>query len=84
MNQLIARKLVLGANYAPLTSTSVIASGTLTAPITNADTAYIQGDLGDDIPLQPGEWHVLVHVDLSRIKAKGTSNDLITFVGGTW
>lgn len=84
MNQIIARKYDLTTSYQLLASDRTIATVTLSAPPTNAGIAYILGDTGQDIPLIPGEWHILKKVDLAAIQVKGTAGDIITINGGTW
>ena len=84
MNNLIARKVDLTTSYQPLASERTVVTVTLSVPPTNAETAYLSGDTGQDIPLVAGEWHTLHHVDLSEILVKGTSGDVVTLIGGTW
>ena len=84
MNNMIARKVDLTADYQPLADRRTVVSGTLSATPGNSDTAYLLGDTGQDIPLIPGEWHTLYHVDLSQIQIKGSVGDILTFNGGTW
>ncbi len=84
MNNMIARKYELTTSYQPLAAKRTVATVTLSSPPTNAGVAYILGDTGQDIPLIPGEWHILKKVDLSEIQVKGTAGDIITANGGTW
>ena len=48
MNNFIARKLALGADYQPIAGSRLVASGTHSAPVTNAAVAYVRGDDGSD------------------------------------
>ncbi len=84
MNNLIARKIDLTPSYQPMASKRTVATVTLSAPPTNTEVIYLLGDTGQDIPLVPGEWHTLHHVDLSAIQVKGVSGDIVTLIGGTW
>ena len=84
MNNLIARKIDLTASYQPLASQRTVVTVTLSAPPTNAQTVYVLGDTGQDVPLIPGEWHLLHHVNLADIAVKGTPGDIVTVIGGTW
>ena len=83
-NNTIMRTKTLGAAYSALAATPVIFSGTITAGLNNVGTAYLKGDTGDDVPLAPGEFHEFHHVDLSLIEVKGTVNDVVTSIGGSW
>lgn len=84
MNNMIARKYDLTGSYQPLATSRIVATVTLSAPPTNAGVAYLFGDTEQDVPLIPGEWHILKKVDLSTIQVKGTDGDMITINGGTW
>jgi len=77
-------KFDLGAAYAPLSTNRKQLTVTVSAPPSNSATAYLKGNDGGDVPLEPGEWHTLVDVDLSKIELKGTPGDAVTIVGGTW
>ncbi len=78
---LFAKKYVLTTNYAPLEPSRTWIMGTLAALSTNAGTAYIEGEDGGDVPLEPGESRPFRHVDLSEVKVKGTADDVLTVVG---
>ena len=84
MNNPIGRTITLSGTYAPLATTRTVASFTLTALSTNSAVAYLKGDNGDDVPIQPGEWHQFKSVALSQIEVKGTAGDQLTVIGGTW
>ena len=84
MNNVIMRKVAVGAAYAPLATTTVVASVTISGPPANAGTVYFRGDDGSDVPWVPGEWHDFRGVNLAEIEVKGTPGDAVTIVGGTW
>ena len=83
-NNFVGRLVDVTASYVALSANSEVVTVTLSAPLANAENVFIQGDTGDDVPVVPGEWHILKSVDLSRIKIKGTVNDTVTLIGGTW
>jgi hypothetical protein len=79
-NALVAKTLTLGA-YAPLSTTTKVATGTLYVSGTAA-TAYILGDDGlTDVPIPKNVPLPFSGVDLSTIQLKGTSPDLAIIVG---
>jgi len=82
MNSLIGRKITITTAWQALSANNEIVSGTITAPSTNTGNVSLEGDLGDEIPLEPGEWHELPLINLANIRVKGTSGDIITVVGG--
>ena len=84
MNNVIARKVTVTTSWQPLASEPTVASVTVTTPTYNEANVLLKGDTGDEVPLEPGEWHVLLHVNLAQIEAKGTAGDIVTVVGGTW
>lgn len=85
MNNVVMRKIVVMADYQPLSAKSrEVASVELSTPPANAGTVFFQGDDGSDVPWVPGEWHEFKRVNLAEIKVKGTPGDLVTVVGGTW
>ena len=84
MNNVIARKVELTTSWQALASVKTVASVTVTAPTYNSGNVLLKGDTGDEVPLEPGEWHVLKHVNLAAIEAKGTVGNIVTVVGGTW
>ena len=84
-NSVVARKITITTAWQALSSASEIASVTITAPTTNSGNVILRGDNGtDEVPLEPGEWHVLPSVDLAQIEVKGTADDVLTVIGGTW
>ena len=84
MNNIIARKVTITANYAALSSdTDDIGTITITSPASNSGNINIQGDAGGDTPIVPGEWHKFENVRLSDIKVKGTADDILTIIGNT-
>ena len=84
MNNVIMRKVTVGAAYAPLATTTVVASVTISTPPGNSGTVYFKGDDGSDVPYVPGEWHDFRSVNLAEIEVKGTPGDSVTIIGGTW
>jgi hypothetical protein len=82
MQNLIARQHQTGAVFARLSTTALIASGTLV----NTDASrmgILKGDDGSDVTLAPRVPHQLANVDLSKVELKnGASGSvLVAFVG---
>jgi hypothetical protein len=72
----------LTAAYTPITATTTLFKGTLTAPDNNAATAYLLSSDGHtDIPIPAGKFHEYSAVDLATIRVKGTPGDTLTLVG---
>ena len=84
MNNVIARKITVSTSWQALASEPTVASVTVTAPTYNSGNVLLKGDTGDEVPLEPGEWHEFKSVNLADIEVKGTADDTITLVGGTW
>ena len=84
MNNVILRKIVVTAEYQPLSETSLIGSVTISTPPTNLGDVIFQGDDVDEVPWVPGEWHTFRSVDLSSIQVRGQIGDTVTVIGGTW
>ena len=84
MNNVIARKITVSTSWQALASERAVASVTVTAPTYNSGNVLLKGDTGDEVPLEPGEWHEFKSVNLADIEVKGTADDTITLVGGTW
>jgi len=84
MNNVIMRKLVLTADYQPLSAEHFVGSVVISVPPSNEDAVTFRGDLGADVPWVPGEWHEFYSVDLNEVMVKGTPGDIVTVVGGTW
>ena len=84
MNNTIMRKIVVTDSYQPLVSDSLVGSVTISCLPTNAGDVYFKGDDGSDVPWKPGQWIDFQRVDLSEIKVKGTPDDVVTVIGGTW
>ncbi len=84
MNNVIARKVTLTTSWQALAADKTVASVTVTAPTANVGNVLINGDTGDEVPLEPGEWHEFKSVDLSDFQVKGTAGDIVTVIGGTW
>ena len=84
MYGLIIEKKTITTSYVALSSERVIGTVEIAAPPTNSGTVYIEGTDGNDVPLIGGEWKRFDKVDLSKIKVKGTADDVLTVIGGTW
>ena len=84
MNNVIQRRIAVGAAYAPLSATPLIFSGDISCEPTNGAVVYFRGDDGSDVLWAKGEWHAMKSVDLSTIFVKGTVGDYVTVIGGTW
>lgn len=84
MNAVIQRKVVLTADWQPLSAKSLVGSFDISAPPANAGPVLFLADDGSEVPWCSGEYHSWKSVDLSQIFAKGTPGDLLTIVGGTW
>lgn len=84
MNNTIMRKIVVTADYQPLSPAALVASVTLSCPPTNGSTVYFRGDDGSDVPWIPGEWHEFRAINLAEVLVKGTPGDLVTAIGGSW
>ncbi len=84
MNSALMRKVTVTASYQPLASVPTVASVEIACPPGNAGVVNFKGDDGSDVPWQPGEWHALHRIDLSKIEVKGSVGDTVTIVGGTW
>ena len=84
MNNIVARKIELTSSWQALADKRTVASVTVTAPTYNAGNVILLGDSGDEVPLEPGEWHTFLRVDLAELEVKGTAGDIVTVVGGTW
>jgi hypothetical protein len=84
MNGVIMRKLVLTANYQPLSGRPIVGTVDICTPPTNAASATFMGDDGTtEVPWVKGEMHTLQRVDLSTIQVKGTAGDIVTVIGNT-
>ena len=84
MNNVIQRRVAVGAAYAPLSATPLVLSGDISAEPTNGAEVCFLGDDGSDVPWIAGEWHSVRSVDLAAVFVKGTVGDYVTVVGGTW
>jgi len=84
MNNTYFAKVDLGAAYVALATTPTVLTVTVSALPTNAAVAYLRNAAGQEVPLQPGEWHTLVGVDLADLQVKGTVGDSVTLIGGSW
>jgi hypothetical protein len=84
MNNTIMRKIVVTDSYQPLVSDSLVGSVTISCLPTNAGDVFFKGDDGSDVPWKPGQWIDFQRIDLAAIEIKGTPDDVVTVIGGTW
>ena len=84
MNNTVMRQIVVTGSYQPLVVSKLVATVTISCPPGNQGNVDFRGDDGSDVPWAPGEWHTLKRVDLAAIQIRGTANDTVTVVGGTW
>ena len=84
MNKPVMRKITVTTSYAAMSATSEVCSFTLSAAPANVGTVTILGDTADEVPLIAGEWHEFTNIDLADIQIKGTADDIVTVVGGSW
>ena len=84
MNNVIQRRIAVGAAYAPLSATPLIFSGDISCEPTNGAVVYFRGDDGSDVLWAKGEWHRFRAVDLATVFVKGTVGDYVTLIGGSW
>ena len=84
MNNTYFAKVDVTADYQALAAGRTVLTVTLSALPTNAAVVYLKNAAGQEVPLQPGEWHTLVGVNLAELEVKGTVGDSATLVGGTW
>ena len=81
-NALVAKKIVLTANYVPVTATTHVASGTLLVAADNTGVTYIRADDEvTNVPIPRGVPFSLVGVDLSKVLLKGTADDVVVIIG---
>ena len=87
MNNVVMRKVVVTADWRPLSAGRLVASFEVSTPPTNAGVVLFQGDDGSEVPWAPGEYHSFRKVNLADIRVKappGSPGALVTVVGGTW
>ena len=84
MNNVIMRRIVVTPDFAPLSSGQLIGSVEISASPLNSAAVVFEGDNGDEVEWLPGEYHSFRRVDLSSIRLRGASGDVVTIVGGTW
>jgi hypothetical protein len=69
-------------SYVALSAVSQPFSGEITCPSTNGAAVTFLGDDGASaVAWQPGSTHYFRSIDLSRLKAKTTSTDVVRIVG---
>ena len=84
MNNVVIRKVIVTAAYAPLSPKSEIVTVEISAPPSNSAPVMFRGDDGSDVPWIPGEFHSFKSIDLKAIEIKGTPGDVVTLNGGAW
>lgn len=86
MNNVILRKIVVAPAWQALSLGKLVASVTISTPPTNAATVLFRtkSEPTHEVPWVPGEFHEFRRVNLADIEVKGTANDLVSLVGGTW
>jgi len=84
MHNPFMRKIVLTANYQPLSATRLVLSVEISCLPTNAGNALFKCGDDVDVPWIGGEWHAFSGIDLSEIQVKGTPGDVITVIGGSY
>jgi hypothetical protein len=50
MNNVMQRRIAVGAAYAPLSATPLVFSGDISCEPTNGAVVYFRGDDGSDVP----------------------------------
>lgn len=90
MNTLVAIRLYTGPDYAPMKSTTLVASGTLVAntsseevTLTTDTHVLIKGVAGLDVQLMYGVPYYFESIDLSTIYAKSNTfgDAILSFIG---
>lgn len=85
MNNVLMRRIVLTADWQPLTDRDVeVATVDVQAPPTNTGPVLFLGDTDHEVPWIAGEYHTLVRVNLADLRVKGTPGDIVTLIGGSW
>jgi len=84
MNSIVMRRIVVTAEYQPLSASRLVGSFEVSAVPSNAGSILFRGDDGSDVPWVPGEFHGFCSIDLARLFVKGTPGDAVTVIGGTW
>ena len=85
MNNIVMRKVVVGADFQPITAqANEVATVEVSASPDNSGPVFFLGDDGSEVPFLPGEYHQFVRINLADLKVKGTPGDVVTFIGGSW
>ncbi len=84
MNNTLMRKVDVTGDWTALAAERTVASVTISCPPGNAGNVVFKGDTGQEVPWVPGEWHTFQRVDLAEVEIKGTVDDAVTVVGGSW
>lgn len=85
MNNLVQRIIAVGPDWTPCSTLEeeIVSVDVLALP-SNAAPIEFEGDTGDAVPWQPGEWHSFGRINLARLRVRGVLGDRVTLVGGTW
>ena len=85
MNNVILRTIPLSPEFRTLSPKDVeVATIDVTAPPGNQQPVIFAGDDGSEVAWIPGEYHVLVRVNLGAVRVRGALGDVLTLVGGSW
>jgi len=86
MNNIYANTVVLTAEYQVLSDSRLVLSFVLTSPATNVNAVAVRFNARDTevVTVLPGEWHEFKVTNLADIEVKGTANETVTIVGGSW
>ena len=64
MNNLVQRRIVLTADWQPVSAVPLVASVDVSCLPQNVGLVWFQGDDGSEVPWLPGEWHSFQRIDL--------------------
>ena len=85
MNNLVQRVIDVTPDWQAATPLpEEIASVDVLALPGNSAPVEFEGDLGQSVPWQPGEWHAFPRINLARLRVRGQPGDRVTVVGGSW
>ena len=85
MNNLVQRVISVTPDWQSASALpEEIASVDVLALPSNQHAVEFEGDLGQPVPWQPGEWHSFPRINLAHLRVRGQQGDQITVVGGSW
>ena len=84
MHNLVQRRVVLTADWQPVSAVPLVASVDVSCLPQNIGLVWFQGDDGSEVPWLPGEWHQFQRIDLGNLRVRGSPGDTLTVIGGTW